>query len=95
MEMNEESNDNRNTIDLVQKFEKMISRNDSYYFDMDQLEEIVDYYSETGLFSQALKVIEYGYGLFPDNMTLMLRRVPPSFAASPSAISLATRLRGT
>jgi tetratricopeptide (TPR) repeat protein len=73
MQMNEESSDNRNTIDLVQKFEKMISRNDSYYFDMDQLEEIVDYYSETGLFSQALKVIEYGYGLFPDNMTLMLR----------------------
>ena len=71
--MNEESKDNRNTIDLVHRFEKMISLNDSYYFDMDELEEIVDYYCENGQFSQALKVIEYGYNLFTENMTLMLR----------------------
>jgi tetratricopeptide (TPR) repeat protein len=73
MQMNEENKDNRNTIDLVHRFEKMISLNDSYYFDMDQLEEIVDFYSENGQFKHALKVIEYGYNLFPDNMTLMLR----------------------
>jgi tetratricopeptide (TPR) repeat protein len=73
MQMNEENKDNRNVIDLVHRFEKMISLNDSYYFDMDQLEEIVDYYCENGQFSPALKVIEYGYNLFPDNMTLMLR----------------------
>ena len=48
--MNEENKDNRNTIDLVHRFEKMISLNDSYYFDMDQLEEIVDFYSENGQF---------------------------------------------
>ena len=73
MQMNEESKDNRNTIDLVHRFEKMISLNDSYYFDMDQLEEIVDYYCETSQFQSALRAIEYGYSLFPENMTLMLK----------------------
>lgn len=73
MHMNDDQRDNGNAIDLVHRFEQMLSDNASYYFDIDQFEEIIDYYSEHNQFPLALRAIEYGYGLFPENMTLMLR----------------------
>ena len=73
MHMSDENRDNRNAMDLVHRFEQMISSNDSYYFDIDQFEEIIDFYCENNQFPLALRAIEYGYNLFPENMTLMLR----------------------
>jgi tetratricopeptide (TPR) repeat protein len=73
MHMSDENRDNRNAIDLVHRFEQMISSNDSYYFDIDQFEEIIEFYCENNKFPLALRAIEHGYNLFPENMTLMLR----------------------
>lgn len=73
MHMSDENKDNRNAVDLVHRFEQMLSSDASYYFDIDQFEEIIDYYCEHNQFPAALGAIQYGYGLFPENMTLMLR----------------------
>lgn len=71
--MNEENRDQHYAQDLVQRYEKMLADNESYYFDIDQFEEIIDYYCVNNKFKRALHVIEYAYMLFPENTTLMLR----------------------
>lgn len=59
--------------DLVNRYEQMLANNESYYFDVDQFEEIIDYYVEDSKFYKALAVIEYAYTLFPENTNIMLR----------------------
>ncbi|MEY3397579.1 MAG: hypothetical protein RL220_173 [Bacteroidota bacterium] len=59
--------------ELVHRYEEMLARNESYYFDVDQFEEIIDYYVDSNKYPTALKVIEYAYSLFPDNTVMMLR----------------------
>lgn len=71
--MSEESQEQHYARDLVERYEKMLKANESYYFDIDQFEEIIDYYSFGSKFKKALEVIEYAYTLFPENTTLMLR----------------------
>jgi tetratricopeptide (TPR) repeat protein len=70
--MREENRDNRNSTELVNRYEQMLANNDSYYFDTEQFEDIVDYYCDDNKFSAALDVIKYAYTLFPENTTLML-----------------------
>lgn len=71
--MNEENRDQHQAEDLVNRYERMLANNDSYYFDLDQLEEIVDYYCDNNKFLQALEAIQYAYSLFPENTAMMLR----------------------
>jgi tetratricopeptide (TPR) repeat protein len=70
--MSEENREDRNATELVNRYEQMIANNDSYYFDIEQFEEIVDYYCGDSKFTVALQVINYAYSLFPENSTLML-----------------------
>lgn len=71
--MSEENRDQHYAQDLVERYERMLEANESYYFDIDQFEEIIDYYCFSSKFKKALEVIEYAYSLFPENITLMLR----------------------
>lgn len=60
-------------IALVKRFEEMLARNASYFFDVDQFESIIDYYLETSRVKQALTVLRYASELYPDNLQLLLR----------------------
>ncbi len=71
--MSEDYRDQQYAQDLVDRYERMQAANESYYFDIDQFEEIIDFYCFSSKFNKALNVIEYGYSLFPENSTLMLR----------------------
>ncbi|MDZ4823041.1 MAG: tetratricopeptide repeat protein [Flavobacteriales bacterium] len=71
--MNEENREQHYAFDLVRKYEDMLSKNESYYFDTDQFEDIIDYYCDNNKFSQALKVIQYAYTLFPEHAVMLLR----------------------
>ncbi|MEN9944033.1 MAG: hypothetical protein RLZZ91_2034, partial [Bacteroidota bacterium] len=42
--MSEDPSDYHNTGDLISRFEQMIQQNESYYFDVEQLEAIIDGY---------------------------------------------------
>ena len=72
--MQDDNNRDKHYADgLVNRYEQMLANNESYYFDVDQFEEIIDYYCEDSKFYKALAVIEYAYTLFPENTTIMLR----------------------
>jgi len=73
--MSEEMRDQHYAEELVHKYEEMVARNESYYFDVDQFEEIIDFYCDDSKYGIALKVIEYAFTLFPENSTLSLREV--------------------
>lgn len=71
--MSDENRDQHYAFDLVRKYEDMLAKNESYYFDTDQFEDIIDFYCDSNKFTQALRVIQYAYTLFPENTCLMLR----------------------
>ncbi|MEZ4799106.1 MAG: tetratricopeptide repeat protein [Flavobacteriales bacterium] len=71
--MNEDDRDQHNAEDLVNRYEKMVANDESYYFDIEEFEGIVDFYCDVNKFNQALNAITYAYTLFPENITLMLR----------------------
>jgi tetratricopeptide (TPR) repeat protein len=71
--MNEEDREQHYAEDLVNRYEKMLANDESYYFDIEEFEEIVDFYCDNNKFNQALHAINYAYTLFPENTVLMLR----------------------
>src|SRR5687767_4702637 len=71
--MSEEHRERDYTEELVHKYEQMLAKQQSLYFDIDELEEIIDYYCDENRFHKAIRVIEYGYVLFPENTTMLLR----------------------
>ena len=61
--------------ELVLDFEAMQSRGDSRYYDVDQLEAIIDFYLETADGEMLEKSVRYGETLFPTSNEIRLRRV--------------------
>ena len=62
--MSEDPSDYHNTGDLISRFEQMIQQNESYYFDVEQLEAIIDGYQANLSYQKAIKALEYAYSLF-------------------------------
>ncbi len=60
---------------LVLDFEAMERRGASRYFDVDQLETIIDFYLETADGDMLEKSVSYGEELFPTSNEIRLRRV--------------------
>ncbi|MDX5427969.1 MAG: tetratricopeptide repeat protein, partial [Bacteroidota bacterium] len=58
---------------LIERFEEMISSNSTTYFDVDELEEIVEYYTEMGMNAKAYRAIEVGNSLHPGAAGLKIR----------------------
>lgn len=58
---------------LVERFEHMVAKDESYFFDIDEFESIIEYYLERNKIKQAQSVIRYAHQIFPDNMMLLLR----------------------
>lgn len=73
--MSDDSQDYHNGNDLIKRFEQMIQNNESYYFDVEQFEAIIDEYQSTLSYQKAIKALEYAYTLFPDNTSLILKEV--------------------
>jgi hypothetical protein len=51
--------------ELVKKFEEMMENNDEFYFDTEELEDIIVYYLELGDFNYADMAVNYGLKLHP------------------------------
>lgn len=60
---------------LVLDFEAMQRRGDSRYYDVDELETIIDFYLETADGDMLEKSVRYGEKLFPASNEIRLRRV--------------------
>lgn len=58
----------------VQKLEEMTSQRQSVYFDVEDFEEIIDYYVTQSNYRQSLHITEYACRLHPSSINLMLKQ---------------------
>jgi len=76
--------------ELVEQFEKMLETKEQFYFDSEQLQEIVTFYLDVSDFEYAKKALEYGLALHPDNYDLKIKKI--DFHLSLSQLKKATEL---
>jgi tetratricopeptide (TPR) repeat protein len=75
--MNEDARDNFEEDDFqeaVARFKKMIADNTSNYFDVVEIEGIVDQFLEDGLIDLAKKAVETGLMLHPSSISIKIRQ---------------------
>ena len=75
--MNEEGRAYRDELtlkSLVRKFEDMVEQGDQAFFDVDELEGLIEHYLEHKSQRKAQSVLRYACQLYPGNLTLKLRQ---------------------
>ena len=60
---------------LIERYEKSLSEGHPGYYDVDELEDLSEYYLTQGKQKESGAVIEMGLKLHPNNSTLLLKRV--------------------
>ncbi len=66
-------NEEDGVFESISRFEEMVNRNDSYYFDIYEFENIIDYYLDQHNFVNATSAIERGLKQHPFSASLILR----------------------
>jgi tetratricopeptide (TPR) repeat protein len=61
--------------ELVKKFEEMMENNDEFYFDTEELEDIIVYYLELGDFNYADMAVNYGLKLHPNSLDIKIKKL--------------------
>ena len=61
--------------ELSKKFEEMIENNDNFYFDSEEIEELVIFYLEMGDVHFAEMAINYGLKLHPNSIELKVKQL--------------------
>lgn len=59
--------------ELVKYYEEMMDNNDQYFYDVDEFEEIIDYYFEQNELVKASRAIEMSKKQHPDSIALQLK----------------------
>ena len=59
---------------LVKRFESMLVQNEIYYFESDELEEIIDYYFNSGNPVNLKKAIDFALDRFPQSADFKIAR---------------------
>lgn len=59
---------------LIDKFEQMLKSRDAYYFDVEEVEALVDYYLDKTNYRKAKFAVNHGLSLFPDMSALLLKK---------------------
>ena len=62
--------ENKNILDVVIKFESIIRTNESFFFDVDDFEDIILYYFNEANYSLAEKALFYALKLYPNNINI-------------------------
>jgi tetratricopeptide (TPR) repeat protein len=71
-ESQENAPDYQNEDQTVRRFEQMLKNDEFYFFDVDEFEDLIDHYLESGDPKQALKAAEIGCDQHPSSFTLLL-----------------------
>ncbi|MFT7612292.1 MAG: tetratricopeptide (TPR) repeat protein [Parvicellaceae bacterium] len=58
----------------IERFEKMLSKDESYFFDVDVFEFLAEHYLEDGNVDQALAALEVGISQHPSSAIILLRK---------------------
>ena len=61
--------------ELVKKFEEMIENNEEFYFDTEELEEIIIYYLELGDISYAEQAVNFGLKIHPNSLEIQTKKL--------------------
>ncbi|MCG7279929.1 tetratricopeptide repeat protein [Chryseobacterium taklimakanense] len=61
--------------ELAKKFEEMIENNEEFYFDTEELEDIIIYYLELGDFSYAEMAVNFGLKLHPNSIEIKTKKL--------------------
>ena len=61
--------------ELVKKFEEMVESNDEFYYDTEELEDIIVYYLELGDFNYADIAVNYGLKLHPNSLEIKIKKL--------------------
>ncbi|MBF6610086.1 MAG: tetratricopeptide repeat protein [Chryseobacterium sp.] len=61
--------------ELAKKFEEMIENNDEFYFDTEELEDIIIYYLELGDISYADLAVTYGLKIHPQSTEIKIKKL--------------------
>ncbi|MCD1115518.1 tetratricopeptide repeat protein [Chryseobacterium turcicum] len=61
--------------ELVKKFEEMMENNDEFYFDTEELEDIIVYYLELGDFNYADMAVSFGLKLHPNSLEIKIKKL--------------------
>lgn len=59
--------------ELIDRFEEMLEENEHYYFDTEELTEIISYYLDVGDLPFAYKAITYAIALHPESISLKVK----------------------
>ena len=60
-------------LEYIRRFEDMIDRKAQYFFDVHELEGIINYYIDVNSFSKAVAAAEYACRLFPMSTTIQIK----------------------
>ncbi len=72
MEFFDSPEDHREVLNSVSRFESMVANKDSYYFDSEEFQHIIEYYIVRADFVQAKDVVDYSLNLHPTNVELKI-----------------------
>jgi hypothetical protein len=61
-------------VEVVRRYEEMISNNTRYYFDVDEFEEIIDHYLSLAKFNRALKAVQHALIQHPSSTVIQLKK---------------------
>jgi tetratricopeptide (TPR) repeat protein len=61
-------------VEVVRRYEEMISNNTRYYFDVDEFEEIIDHYLNLAKFNRALKAVQHATIQHPSSTVIQLKK---------------------
>jgi tetratricopeptide (TPR) repeat protein len=59
---------------IVKRYEEMLSKRATFFFDVDEFEDLVNYYNEKNDASKAIDVIEYALELHPNSASLLVSK---------------------
>lgn len=62
------------TDEIVRRYEEMLRSNTRYYFDVDEFEELIDYYIESNRNSNAFDVVQYASVQHPNASGILARK---------------------
>ncbi|HWY38204.1 MAG TPA: tetratricopeptide repeat protein [Bacteroidia bacterium] len=74
MDKDRNSEGNNNIEELVKRFEQMLQLNEVYYFESDELEEIIDHYFNSGNPANLKKVIDFALERYPFSADFKIAR---------------------
>ncbi|MBM3404082.1 MAG: tetratricopeptide repeat protein [Bacteroidetes bacterium] len=62
------------TVSLVRRYERMLKRKEHFFFDVEEFEEIIDYYLHKNLLNKTRQTIRHALLQHPRNTSILLRK---------------------